>query len=251
MIRTTLVSAVLALSLSSGIASSTLAADRPVYTIHRAGMPIVIDGRLDEPAWFAAENVGRFQFPWWKEGKKEQTVAKMLWDDEYLYVSYLCDDAHISGVHTERDSSVWLDDAVELFVAPNIDTPEAYFNIEMSVTGAWLDHSHLKGVEGGSKREWNPEGIKIAVRVEGTLNDDSDTDRFWVLEAAIPLKGYAIAGGRVPPQPRDEWRLNLNRLGGKTNEQFSQWSPGTGPEPQFHAPLDFGRAIFSEKRTPF
>ena len=84
--------------------------DRPSYTIYRAGGPITIDGRLDEPAWFAAPSVGPFRFAWWKAGKKEQTVAKMLWDDEHLYVAFLCQDAHISGVQTRHDTSVWLDD---------------------------------------------------------------------------------------------------------------------------------------------
>ena len=52
-------------------------------------------------------------------GKKEQTVAKMLWDDEYLYVAFLCQDAHISAERTKHDSSVWLDDCVEVFAAPD------------------------------------------------------------------------------------------------------------------------------------
>jgi len=233
-------------------AANGLPADElPSYTIHRAGMPITVDARLDEPAWLAAPSVGDFRFAWWKQGKKEQTVAKMLWDDTHLYVAYLCEDAHIAGTHTQRDSSVWLDDAVEVFASPNPDTPDVYYNIEMSVTGAWLDHYHPKGVEGGSDRTWNPDGVKIVTRVYGTLNDDSDTDEYWVLEAAIPFKAYEPTARHTPPQPGDMWRLNLNRLGGKTNEQFSQWSPGTAAEPQFHAPQDFGRVIFSEKRMPF
>lgn len=227
------------------------AEEKPNYTIDRASLPISIDAQLDEPAWIAAESVGDFRFAWYTSGKKEQTVAKMLWDDKFLYVCYIVEDAHISGTHTKRDSSVWLDDAVEVFCAPNPDKPEIYFNIEMSVTGAWLDHSHLRGVEGGADKSWNPEGIKIATRVVGTLNDDSDTDQYWILEAAIPFDGYKLAAKNSPPKPGDVWNLNLNRLGGKTNEQFSQWSQGTGPEPQFHRPQDFGRVIFSDKRRPF
>lgn len=233
------------------VSSATGADELPKYTIDRAAMPITVDGRLDDPAWIAARSVGDFRFAWHKEGKKEQTVAKMLWDDNLLYVAYLCEDAHISGTHAERDSSVWLDDAVEVFAAPDPDQPEVYFNIEMSVTGAWLDHAHLKGVEGSSDKNWNSEGIRIATRVYGTLNDDRDTDQYWVLEAAIPFKGYEMVAKHTPPRPGDVWHLNLNRLGGKTNEQFSQWSPGTGPKPQFHAPKDFGRVIFSGKRQPF
>src|SRR5690625_2475673 len=69
--------------------------DRKEYTIYRAGTPIVIDGRLDEPAWVGAPDVGRFVFPRYESGKKELTVAKLLWDDTYLYVSFICEDEYI------------------------------------------------------------------------------------------------------------------------------------------------------------
>ena len=70
------------------------------YSIYRAGTPITVDGRLDEPAWTAAPDVGAFVFPWYENGKKEQTVAKMLWDDENLYAAFICEDAHIWAEHT-------------------------------------------------------------------------------------------------------------------------------------------------------
>ena len=57
----------------------------PAYTVYRAGSPLSIDGKLDEPAWFAAPDDGEFRFPWWKPGNKESTVATLLWDDENLY----------------------------------------------------------------------------------------------------------------------------------------------------------------------
>ena len=66
------------LSAAAGLAS---AEELPTYTIQRAGTPISVDGRLDEPAWLAAPDAGSFQFPWWESGKKEQTVAKLLYDD--------------------------------------------------------------------------------------------------------------------------------------------------------------------------
>jgi len=32
---------------------------------------------------------------------------KMAWDDEYLYVSFRCEDTNVTAVHTERDSPVY------------------------------------------------------------------------------------------------------------------------------------------------
>ncbi|MAT13687.1 MAG: hypothetical protein CMJ46_00265 [Planctomyces sp.] len=219
----------------------------PDYTIKWTTGAITIDGKLEESDWEAAKSVGDFQFAWYESGKKEQTVAKMLWDDEYLYVSYRCEDAHIHATRTERNSSVWFDDCVEVFTAPNPDDSDNYFNIEMNVNKAFLEGSHPEGINTKPKEKWRCEGIKIATTVEGTLNDDSDTDSYWILEAAIPFSAFAHVAKNTPPKPGDVWRLNLNRLGGETNQQYSQWSPSTTEEPQFHSPKDFGRVHYSEE----
>src|SRR5437867_6379392 len=58
------------------------------YEIHRAASPISIDAKLDEPAWQKAAPARDFHFNRWTAGEKEPTVAKMLWDDENLYVGY-------------------------------------------------------------------------------------------------------------------------------------------------------------------
>lgn len=225
--------------------SETSSASSPRYHIQRASSGIKIDGRLDEADWMAAQSVGDFQFAWWESGKKEQTEAKLLWDDKNLYVSFVCHDEHISGERTEHDSPVYRDDCVEVFTAPNPDHPNNYFNIEMNVRGAHLDQHHPEGPGVEMKEEWDAEGVRIAVTIDGTLNDDSDTDRSWTLEAAIPFENFAAVAKAVPPKAGQVWHLNLNRLGGKTNQQHSQWSPSQTPRPAFHVPKDFGRVIFS------
>ncbi len=231
--------------------NQTLLAAPPEYTICRTASPIQIDGKLTEPAWIAAKNVGLFQFAWYQKGKKEQTVAKMVWDDEYLYVGYLCEGANISATRTTRGSSVWKDDCVEVFTAPNAQQPHNYFNIEMNVNAVSLEGHHPKGYGSKSEQRWRADGLKIATTVHGTLNDDSDDDRYWILEAAIPFKAFAHVTNKPRPNNGDVWFLNLNRLGGVVNEQFSQWSPGSSPQPQYHAPQDFGRVTFSQKTLPF
>ena len=97
------------------------------------------------------------------------------------------------------------------------------------------------------------QGQSMIFDVNGTLNNDVDRDDSWILEVAIPFKAYrrALPDISLPHKPGDAWRLNLNRCGGKTNEQFSQWSPGTEKEPQFHSPRDFGIVRFSGEKMPF
>ncbi len=80
------------------------------------------------------------------------------------------------------------------------------------------------------------------------MNDDSDEDEYWILEAAIPFANFSQVAKNTPPKSDDAWHLNLNRLGGKTNQQHSQWSKTL---PSFHVPEGFGRVIFSERASPF
>ena len=50
--------------------------------------------------------------------------------------------------------------------------------------------------------------------LQGTLNDDSDVDRGWTVEIALPWAGIAALPGRkaVPPRAGDRWRLFLGRF---------------------------------------
>ena len=75
----------------------------PRYEVKRATGRIVVDGKLDDKAWAGAPAV-EFIFPWeFQTGAKQKTTAKLLWDDEYLYVGYECEDADIVALRTERN----------------------------------------------------------------------------------------------------------------------------------------------------
>jgi hypothetical protein len=121
----------------------------------------------------------------------------------------------------------------------------------MNVNGAVYDDFHPHGPGSERKPGWNAEGIRIATRVNGTLNNDTDRDDSWTLEVAIPFSAYRRSLPQIAPKAGDVWRLNLNRCGGKINEQFSQWAPGTEKEPQYHTPRDFGFVTFSNDKRPF
>lgn len=223
----------------------------PVYTVYRAGAPIHIDGKLDEPAWFAAPDVGEFHFPWFKSGKKERTIVKLLWDDENLYIAHISEDEFIIAGHREHDGNIAEDDCLEIMIAPNPATPEVYFNIEWNVIGGYVDNFRPEGPKRPRAPLWDADGVEIAGSWIGTSNDDSDHDRHWLVEVKIPLMNFAMVAARFPLQPGDRWNINLNRSGGKTNLQYSQWSPGNTPLPSFHTPDRFGQIVFSGQSSPF
>jgi hypothetical protein len=219
---------------------STAASDLPHHTILRAAGPMTIDGALDEPSWAAAETVGDFQFPWWKEGDKEQTEARLLWDDANLYISFVAHDKHISAVHTQRDAPVSQDDCVEAFIMPDTTHVPHYYNIEVNVLGTVLDRFQLSDPTGAYTAD-----MTAAVQIDGTLNDEADEDTGFVTELAIAFSSFVDTAPNLPPRPGDTWRLNLYRIGGKVNPQYSQWSNTGTPQPKYHVPERFGIVHFS------
>ncbi len=232
---------VVTLLATRGVVSATApTADLPEHTIMRAAGPIAIDGRIDEPSWGAAAAVGDFVFPWWVAGDKEQTEARLLWDDVNLYISFVAEDGHISAIHTDRDAAVSQDDCVEVFIMPDTTHIRHYYNFEVNVLGTILDRFQLSEPTGAYTSQ-----LATATQIDGTLNDESDEDTGFVTEIAIPFGSFIDTAPNVPPKPGDTWRLNLYRIGGRVNAQYSQWSNTGTPQPKYHVPERFGVVHFS------
>jgi hypothetical protein len=236
------------MSLEALLLPVILAAAPPAhYTILRATAPIRVDGKLDEPDWQAAPKTSPFVFNWWTEGEKELTDARMLWDDENLYVAYYCHDRHISAFITERHGPVSQDDCVEIFLSPDPAKVKNYYTFEVNCVGTMLNRCRTDWWTGPPT--WEPEGVRIGHSIPGPTKEEAPEDKAWVVELAIPLRNFSRDAAHTPPRAGDQWRLNLNRCGGKTNRQVSSWSPIGTERPSFHSPDYFGYVTFSEKRV--
>ena len=223
-----------------------LAQSLPSYRVHRTVGPVTIDGKLDEPSWSQAAPVGDFHFNWWTSGEKEQTVGKLLWDDENLYLSFLSRDKHISAEVVKRHGPVSGDDCVELFVSPNPAKVRNYYGFEINAIGTMLNFLRADWYRGPFN--WEPEGVRYRTSFHGLpVKRDSPEDSHWILEMAIPFKNFEKDAAHTPPRDGDEWRANLNRAGGKTDPQYSTWSPVSAAKPNFHVPESFGTLRFVDK----
>ncbi|MFC1528510.1 carbohydrate-binding family 9-like protein [Candidatus Latescibacterota bacterium] len=216
--------------------------ENATYVVKRTTEKIYPDGNISERDWKEAQPIEPFVFPWYKEGTQDQTRVRILWDDQYLYFLFFCEDEHISAHHYQRNSGTCLDDCAEIFISPNRDKPTWYINYEINCLGTWL-----LGFNRGFKepRDKEPDGLIIGRSHVGTINNEEDVDSNWILEIAIPLDHFRGFEGQIPPRDEDVWRLNLNRCGGDINSQYSQWTPSQTPNPNFHRPQDFGKIIFS------
>ncbi len=233
----------------------------PTYVIHRARSKITIDGRVDEEDWKNSKGAGDFVFGLLekKTGQEEQTVFKILWDDEYLYFSYVCEDRSLLSIHNDRDGRIYEDDSVEVYITPNIKKPDRHFAFYSNAHAALYDEKFDRNGKriqkknfGRTKKNarelsWDSQGVKVAVTIDGTLNNHEDTDRSWSTEMAIPFENFSDASIRLPPRPNDIWKLNPNRHAYMPDGSchYSQWADTLAKTGSFWGPELFGKVIFS------
>jgi hypothetical protein len=218
------------------------------YTCHRSPGRIEVDGDLDKPAWKAAPRSARFvDLVSGLPGLLDTRMAA-LWDDEALYVAFWASEPNVRAELTERDSLVWTENDLEVFIGGE----DCYYEFEINARGTvyevfyvWQDalkkgsrfdlpEFGLRGrrvdVLGGFQdalrygkhprgarwafMDWDLAGLRTAVRVQGTLNDPSDADDGWTAEIAFPWSGLKRLAGRrpLPPRDGDVWRLDFSRF---------------------------------------
>lgn len=186
------------------------------YVCHRTTLPITIDGKATEDAWRKA--------PWTDafvdiEGDKRphpryRTRAKMLWDDNYLYVYAEIEEPHVWATIRERDKIIWYNNDFEVFIDPDGDGRN-YFEIENNaydtVFDLFLTGPYRSLVRPFILFNWNCNGLLLKSHIDGTLNDASDIDKGWSVEMAIPQTAleregnkWLIAGNYL--------RLNFSRV---------------------------------------
>jgi len=182
---------------------------------HRTGA-LVVDGRLDDPAW---ANV-----PWTdafvdiegeaKPQPRYTTKAKMTWDDKYFYIAAELEEPHVWATLVRHDEIIFRDNDFEVFIDPDGDARE-YYEIEINAHGTIFDLLLMRTyIDGGPAiHRWNVEGMKARVHIDGTLNDPSDVDIGWSIEFALPWSSLAQYAHRpTPPHSGDTWRVGFSRV---------------------------------------
>jgi len=250
------------------------------YTCYRAAGPIAIDGRLDEPSWIAAPKSNPFVdivtgAPAWLD-----TRAAMLWDDECLYFGFTAEEPNVWATLTERDSHIYEDNDLEIFISGN----DVYYEFEINalntiyeVLWIWKDAMHaappefdparrrtmvLDGVGGhvhprGERwgfLDWDYPGLRHAVHIDGALNSRRGTDQGWTAEVALPWKGLELlADGRsLPPAAGDVWRIDCSRFEqvdreGKPIPPGAGWTWNRHGHYDSHIPEVFPLVTFSDR----
>ncbi|MDL2354351.1 MAG: carbohydrate-binding family 9-like protein [Pseudomonadota bacterium] len=198
-------------------AQPAIACDPKHYVSYRTDMPIRIDGKLDETIWAKAAWTDNFVDI---EGAAKptprfKTRAKMLWDDDYLYLAIEMEEPDLWATLTERDAVIFQDNDIEVFIDPDGSTHK-YMELEVNALATAWDLLLIKPYRDGKNvavNGWDMHGLKVATSLRGTLNAPGDRDGGWTAEIAIPWsalrESYRDASR---PKAGEQWRLNFSRV---------------------------------------
>ncbi len=199
------------------------------------------DGNLAKTAWkhakwiqFEHDMSGRKKFP------EAATGVAALWTPENLYVAFRCRYSTLNIFESEDAAKerweLWTRDVVEVFVNPQPERVNHYYEFEVSPNNQWVDLEIDKTKTPFNDAGWNS-GFLHAIRVDAKR-------RTWTCEMRIPAVSMGV--DKIPAGA--EWRINFYRADGPgddTQRRFMCWSPI--PEGRtFHVPERFGIVRFKK-----
>ncbi len=223
-----------------------------MLTAYRTAVSPDLDGRLESEAWNAAPRSAPFTDMATGRPVPLETTVSVLWDDAALYIGFWVEEPFPAAEQTERDSLIFRENDVEVF----IDGGDCYYEFEINALGTvyevffiWRDAykrgskfdvpefdlrdraafsfggnfdrtnehfwhgTHPRGTR-WAFLDWDFPELRSAVSVDGALNDPAVRSKGWRVELAFPWEGMKpLANGRsLPPKEGDVWNLFLGRF---------------------------------------
>jgi len=198
----------------------------------------MIDGSLDDEAWRDAAPV-TFRLHNDSGEPRFKTTARLLYDANFLYVAFECEDTRILARMEQRDDPIFDEEVVEVFIDPDSDEV-TYYEFEVSPRNVIFDAvvANPTGIKGEIDTSWDCHGLRTAVGMATSAPGS------WAVEMAIPFRALESAA-HTPPQPGDRWRMNLYRIERLPREEYSCWSPTMVEPANYHVPARFGTIEFA------
>ena len=200
--------------------------------VPRANESPTFDGKLTETMW---ESAAKVELGYRLRTKRDteagvpgqRTEARLVRDDEYLYVGFVCHEPNIAGLVksvSRYDGPVSTDDSVGVFVSPGAGPRYTSYAYRVSCSGAKHDQKIVgdetswqsASFSGARSNDWDS-GFVAAVRI----GDDA-----WSAEMGIPFHTMDLEG-----RAGNLWRLNVCRyLHTSPTRQDLSWAVITGTE---------------------
>ncbi len=213
----------------------------PVKLVPRVDKPPVLDGDPGDPAWKEADLLNPEKplvfFDGFIPGVPQinRTFAKIVTDDQYLYVLYICEETQIKKIVT-GDGALWSHDLCDLLldIGRQRDQASSAYRILEINAAARTD------VKRGDQLPWKPKSFTAKTKIY--------KDK-WVIEMKVSFKDLGISDKNFPII----WGANFLRYRAADRQGFDD--PDT-PNTEFawrsnllgypHVPNRFGILCFEK-----
>lgn len=193
---------------------------------------------FENEIWQAADETSlRLYWSGVSAAAARHATARLMWNEKALFVRFEANQNEPLVVNDKPNTSVkamnlWERDVFEIFVAPDAENLQTYFEFEAAPTGEWLDVK-LKILPNGERHSdfKYASGMKVAAEI-------FEKKIFAVIKIEWQTFGKKPLAG-------DIWRGNLFRCVGSGKERgFLAWQPTKTGTPNFHVPEAFGKFEF-------
>ena len=162
--------------------------------------------------------------------------ARILWSSKALHVRFVAGQAEPLVVSSapqtaKKTMGLWDRDVCEIFIAPDPNVMERYFEFEAAPTGEWLDVAI----------HWTAEKRESDWEFQSHMTTAAQVERDRITIAMrIPWNHWIHE-----PNKDERWRVNLFRcVGSDPNRGYLAWQPTLSKEANFHVPQVFGWLVF-------
>ena len=192
---------------------------------------------LTNAAWDKALDVPIYRY--WSgieapEGR--HASVRLLWSKTAIYVRFVSNQSEPFVVSEKPDSTqktigLWDRDVCEIFIAPDPEHANKYFEFEVAPTGEWVDLGIEVLPQARHRDDAYHSGMQSIARVERGS---------YTVVVRIEWRAF----GRTP-KAGDTWRGNLFRCVGRDPDRgYLAWQPTLTRQPSFHVPERFGQFLF-------
>jgi hypothetical protein len=186
------------------------------YILHikKATGKITIDGKLDEADWQIATSLTNFKqnYPSDTSQAEMQTIARVTFDDQFVYVSGVCYQPHNYTVQSLRRDY------------PNSSSDNFFVTLDpfRDKLNGFYFASTPYGVEKEALLFTGPGGVDNNIDWDNKwyCNATREEDKF-IVEMAIPFKTLRY---KLNTNGTNEWNINFGRTNYNYNEK-SSWAP--------------------------
>jgi hypothetical protein len=210
--------------------------DKTLIEAHHTATDLNV-GDLQDREWNKAQPVTIDRY-WSGETApvSRHSEARLLWSSKALHLRFVCRQAEPLIVSptpqtAKKTMGLWDRDVCEIFIAPDPQVVERYFEFEAAPTGEWLDVAI----------HWTPEKRESDWEFQSHMTTAAHVERDRVTIAMrIPWNHWIHE-----PHRGERWRVNLFRcVGLDPGRGYLTWQPTRTKEANFHVPQVFGWLVF-------